>query len=280
MSSLPQGDGPRLQRRSRGKLDLSAAHGPETQRKCSHFRYFLKAHFSIVSNIEGRVNSPPLHYRYVDLTAGPGLVGGEPGSPLIFAEEIIRQSFSWRARFCEIDPEAGAVLEECLRVQLPQYPGTDPHYLVMIDDHAAAVPEIIRGMADLRGVAHGLIYADPNGGVLPIDTMRALALAPGWHKVDVLAYVSATDYKRFRRVWPEKPHLSQELARVGKEHLYVRQPFGPQHWSLVYLTNWSLHPELKRIGLYKSDSPMGARILARLDSTREELAGQQEMDLS
>lgn len=232
-----------------------------TQRKQSDFGHVLSLQMKIVQSIQKRdyARAP---YVYVDLTAGPGIVNGQMGSPLIFLDAAHRFDMPFAAVFVDKSKSTLEVLDREIR---ERFRITAPSSATLIHgDHtvnAREVSEHIRAIGN-RWV-QGLVYVDTNGGPIPVDSLRVLAEAGP--RIDILCYVSATGHKRVSR------RVIDDCRSVGKKHLLVRQILGPHQWSFVLLTNWAGFPGQKTRAFHHIDSPEGQYIACRMNSTAEEL---------
>src|SRR5262245_59626519 len=84
-----------------------------TERKQRDLAAVLRRHMAIVRQIKQKYGRR-LIYNFIDLTAGPGLVGGLPGSPAIALAEADRMGIPIVARFMERDLDSAEALQENL----------------------------------------------------------------------------------------------------------------------------------------------------------------------
>lgn len=228
----------------------------ETEQKEEDFRGILAMHVGICKGITSRYGGPP--YLYADLFAGPGHLEHKGrrflGSPLIARQILTSSALPHDALHFEKDPQvAGRLAEAGVAVNIGpcqdgfkawlEYTGHQPHRL-------------------------GLIYSDPIRDPIPHELLNlATKYLP---KVDLLSYVSATQYKRRRGADVGKPFLADHIAAVDKRVVLIREPLGRQQWTFVLWSNWVRFPEWQRRGFYRLDSARGAGILERLNLSERE----------
>lgn len=252
--------------------DGSEGISDQTPRKQSDLRYILSTGFAVHKAIQNRRRwADPTIYHF-DLTAGSGIVNGEPGSPVIFWEEAKAAGMSCRAWFCERDKDSAHRLQSNLKAM-----GADIwcRSRVLNMDYKDGLAEILGALSSIRKPdnqwKYGLLYVDPNGTILDgVETIGAfLSALP---RIDVLVNVAATTYKRCRKAFAdeERPYLTDHLALLGKKFLHVREPYHHFQWAFCLGTNWADHPEFRSRGFYDVRSLQGAKILQKLDLTTRE----------
>lgn len=248
----------------------------ETQPKEADFRGILRMHVPICKSILGRYGGPP--YLYVDLYAGPGNLefeGSEfQGSPLIAQEELAKAGLEYEAVHFERDPQVARELEEALLVPRSILWWPDPENTrVFTEACQQGFPRWLGGIGRQPN-RYGLVYADPIRDEIPVSLLnRAAELMP---RVDLLSYVSATQYKRRRGAdlkrngTSVRPLLSDHVNAVNKRHAVIRRPRGAWQFTFILWSNWDSFPEWKAAGFYRLDSDHGAEILDQLDLTGPE----------
>ena len=251
---------------------------PETEPKERDYRGILEILVPASKGIIKRYGGGP--FLYVDLYAGPGWLEFEgrrfPGSPLIAQEILTRHGVEHEAVHFERDPEVAGRLAEALWVptSLLDVPDSDsaPIY---VEPCQEGFP---RWLAESGPLSHrrGLVYADPIRDEIPVDLLNQAA--KHMHRVDLLSYVSATQYKRrrlgdFKRNGhTDRPILSDHVNAVNKRCGLIRKPekrTGWQ-WTFVLWTNWDDIPAWEGRGFYRLDSAVGKRVLDECDLTRSE----------
>ena len=249
---------------------------PETEPKEADFRGILRMHVPICKSILGRFGGPP--YLYVDLYAGPGNLEYEGsefvGSPLIAQEELVRAGLEYESVHFERDTEVAWALEEALLVPRSLLWWPDPESThIFAEACQTGFPRWL-GSAGRQPKRYGLVYADPIRDEVPVDLLnKAAALMP---RVDLLSYVSATQYKRRRGAdlkrngTSERPLLSDHISAVNKRYAVIRRPRGPWQFTFVLWSNWASFPAWTAAGFYRLDSDAGREILDQLDLTAPE----------
>jgi hypothetical protein len=241
----------------------------ETEPKERDFRGILATHMQICGAIISRSGGS---YLYADLFAGPGKLQyghkGFDGSPLIAASLAAQHP---RMPF-------GAIHFE-------QDPGVADRLSLHLNDRAFVDPRPcqvgFREWLDRLGPNHrwsqGLVYSDPIRDEIPHELLSLAATK--LPRVDILSYVSATQYKRRRGVDPARPLLSEHIAAVPKKVVLIRKATTAWQWTFVLWSNWPDYPAWEKRGFYRLDSPQGQAELARLDHTAAELQRMTETPL-
>jgi hypothetical protein len=247
----------------------------ETEAKEADFRGLLNMHITISKAIINRHSAPP--YLYADLYAGPGHLEFEgrrfPGSPLIAQDLLTRAGVPYEAIHFEKDPDVAERLRAALwtpttLLDVPDATNTP----VFNESFQDAFPKWLRAHGR-QADRYGLVYADPIRDEIPHGALNLAAeLLP---KVDLLSYVSATQYKRRRRSAEESrgidlPLLGDHIAAVNKRIALIRKPLGAWQWTFVLWSNWVKLPDWQNRGFYRLDSDEGRRILDVLDLTARE----------
>jgi len=251
-----------------------AGHGPHTERKQRDFAGGVRTHLAISQAIIGKGWANP-RYAYVDLTAGPGVVDGITGSPILFLEEARRQEV--RVRAFLMDQHAASL--EALRGRLDALGLLDGVHLVA-GDNGEQVDTVIAALGQRPDTVFGLAYADPNGTEAPWDALRHL----GWRfrHLDLLLYTSATNKKRVRAApaTTDKTFLVDRLRSLHKQHVLLRSPAGQHQWTFALLTNWrGLLGKFRREQFHDIDSPTGRAIAEHLNFSDNERRARQQPPL-
>lgn len=250
----------------------------ETEAKERDYRGILEILVPASKGIIKRHGGGP--YLYVDLYAGPGWLEFEGhrflGSPLIAQDILTRYGVEHEAVHFETDPEVAARLAEALWVQTSLLDTPNPDSApIYVEPCQEGFP---RWLAEVGSQPrrHGLVYADPIHDEIPVDLLNQAARY--LHKVDLLSYVSATQYKRRRRGefrrngHTDRAVLSDHVNAVNKRYGLIRKPekrTGWQ-WTFVLWTNWGDVPTWESRGFYRLDSEVGKSILDGCDLTRRE----------
>lgn len=247
-----------------------------TEAKEAHFRGVLSMHITICKAIMRR--SPGAPYLYADLYAGPGELefNGRQflGSPLIAQDLLTRAGVPHRAIHFEKDPDVAARLAESLWVPTSLVDIPDEHTAPIYNEaFQDGLPQWLADAGHEPGQL-GLMYADPIRDEIPWREFNQVAEA--MPKVDLLSYVSATQYKRRRgsdlklNGSTDKPLLSDHIRAVNKRIALIRRPLEAWQWTFVLWSNWVEMPAWEQKGFYRLDSEAGQRVLRQLDHTARE----------
>lgn len=247
----------------------------ETEQKEQDFRGILGMHVSICKGILSR--NAAASYLYTDLHAGRGHLeyGGRrfDGSPLIARDILSRSGIRHETLHYERDTTEAAFLIHALtdRSSTLFDFGDEQAYPVCIEPFQEGFDRWL----DQRGFqpnTYGLIYSDPIRDEIPHELLNKAA--KNLPRVDLLAYVAGTQYKRRRGAAAprgvELPYLSDHIKAIDKRHVLIRQPLGQWQWTFLLWTNWTSFPDWEQRGFYRLDSPQGKRIVERLDFSEKE----------
>lgn len=239
----------------------------ETEPKEYDFRGILNMHVPVCKGIISRSSWAHPSYLYVDLFAGPGNLsfGGRnfDGSPLIARDILARHAMDYRAVHFEQDAQTAGRLAEALwvPVNLLDVPNPDDSPIVNAPCQDG-FPAWLKANGAQRN-RFGLIYADPIHDEIPVALFEAArAQLP---KVDLLSYVSATQYKRRGRI-----RLAEHVRAVGKKHALIRAPRSMWQFTFILWSDWGELPEWNQRGFYRLDSERGQQILDQLNLTARE----------
>lgn len=261
-------------------IDISAGYSESTAQKQRDFGLIAGIHVNVAKGVLRRESWPYPRYVYIDLNAGPGVVNGMQGSPLIFLDRACAAGLPFEAWFLDREEAALTALIERYRGGFQhRMPSTDSVVLTHRGDHAETIVPIAEFYRRISQPVYGLCYADPNGEALPLEVMQRVAQVPAFKRLDFLAYVSATNYKRRGAVSDDCPLLSKHLKAVGKRYIHIRTPVAAHQWTFAFLTNWPGWPALTKQGFHRIDSDEGQEILRRLDLTREQYEATKKVPL-
>jgi hypothetical protein len=243
----------------------------ETESKERDFAGILRMHIQICKGILTRYGGPP--YLYVDCHAGPGNLEYRgrrfAGSPLIFQDIATREGIPFESLHFEQDQPTAARLAEALYVPTSLLdcpsPELSPIHPMPCEQ---GLPQWLAEHGPHRERL-GLIYADPIAKEIPHAMLDDAAKR--LPRVDLLAYVGATAYKRRRGANENRALLVEHIRAVGKRHVLIRRGRDRQQWTFILWTNWGDFPEWERRELYRLDSEPGRRILDELNLTAREL---------
>lgn len=247
----------------------------ETERKEADYRGLLKMHIDICKGLINRQNAQP--YLYIDLYAGPGRLEFEgqafDGSPLIARDLLQTAPVPYDAVHFEKDPDVAGRLETALATPSAVLWAPDATSMIV---NKAFEDGFLGWLAETghQPDRFGLIYSDPIRDEIPYAILNeAACLLP---RVDILSYVSATQYKRRRgqdlkrNGSTELPLLGDHIRAVNKRIALIRKPLGAWQWTFVLWSNWVNMPAWTNHGFHRLDSPEGQQILDRLNLTERE----------
>jgi three-Cys-motif partner protein len=243
-----------------------------TEIKQQHFNKIIDIHIESTLAILRKNNKRfpgwcEKKYYYFDINAGPGMVNGEEGSPLIFLNYAKKhKDISFHVVLIENNKTNILELSEKMQPYLI-YPN------LVIDirfgDHNKIIPEYFVAQKRNR---FGLIYNDPSGKVPSFDLLQAMSGTACYSKLDILINCPSATIKRVSRspLTKSKETLIDYLNKIDKEHWLIREFYFKHQWTFLIGTNWINFPRFKKIGMYPMSSVEGKKILYDLNYTTSE----------
>lgn len=142
-----------------------------TETKQEFFNHFLAVHKDIVRAIIKKYDWASPWYHYFDCTAGPGVVNGEWGSPLIAMHQL--KSTQTFGVFMEQNDDTYNELLDNLHDNFIKHDGSE--FRAFNGDSCELLPGVL---SFLKGFSpklalYGLVYFDPSGNIPPFDFFDA-----------------------------------------------------------------------------------------------------------
>ena len=240
----------------------------ETEQKERDFRGLLRLHVTVCRAILGRQRHPQ-PYLFMDLHGGPGdLVYRShafPGSPLIALNELNEAGLLYETWHWERNPTTATHLR--LAVARADHQRAASVQAMAFEQ---GLPEWLKGQRR-QPWRLGLVYSDPIKEPIPVEALNTIAQQ--FPKVDLLAYVSATNqYKRANANGVgHGRRLAEDIQAVNKSTVLIREQRRAEHYTFILWSNWVDLPAWTKRGFHRLDSPRGQEILAVLDNTQKEL---------
>lgn len=253
----------------------AAGHGDQTEEKQELFGKLVSMLLTATKKMRrARTAYPP--FVYFDFNAGPGIYdAGFEGSPIIALERARRFGELMEGYLYERDPETrddvGGLADNLLKRHLNAS---------VRSDHVGAASDAKRIAEAAEGrQIHGLLYCDPNPDrdLVPHEAIRAVFSHPAFWKLDCLVYVSATNYTRQRQY--RERFLLDDLRKIGKRFIGLREPSGAFQWTFALLTNWPGCPSLPYYGFKWLGTPEGEALAVKLNLSARERNEQTQPDL-
>lgn len=239
-----------------------------TGEKHLQFRKFIETHLRIVNGCFHQYKGLHQEYLYFDLNAGPGRYEHEnlTGSPIIFAEAAEKLAVNYRGWLFEGHQPTFETLARNIR----SFHRTRGRFHLIKGDHRETVPQIEDlPVPRITGIPYGLIFSDQNGTSLQVDEIRFLLDRLPRNRIDVLAYVSAANYKRRNRAY-ERPEILDDLRAIGKRYIWLREPKAKHQWTFAILTDWPEFPSFFKWGFQLLGTEAGDALADRLMLTTKE----------
>lgn len=209
-----------------------------------------------------------------DMTAGPGLVNGTEGSPLILAGYLSNLVKQFRYPATLICVERNKLhLAHLQAVMANRYPELHINYF---RDQAEA-------LSIIPAKAVGLTYWDPNNYSAPrkgLDADLLRQFGRSHYRMDILMTRECGAFWRMINAAHCQDALSPQdyMALTGKRHQYVKMYANWQWWTFCFASNWEGR-SIKKLQMHNVLSREGQKILARwtpdIEVTPDEAPAQQ-----
>jgi len=233
-------------------------HSAFTEMKQKHLREILKTHMAIVKAITCKYSYLDPYYYYIDATAGPGKIGGEEGSPLVFIDSARDIQLDYHAYFIE------KVADNCLSLMKAISNTHHGNICICNQQYEYVLPQICQEYNDKQ---FGVLYIDNTNCMADLETLKTVV--PLRPKIDILMYLSATNIKR-----TPGETLDDYIEALGKEHWLIRKSYyGDKHY-FTFLFGYngpkSLLDKYQTIGLYHIKNDIGRGIYDKMRWTNAE----------
>lgn len=229
-----------------------------TPEKLDCFATIVHIHVAISMRVLRKHQFYPREYRYIDATAGPGLVKelNRKGSPLLALDAI--SAAKCRARMDLIDVNPLAIVQLANEMLSRAHPGIV--LKLHLGKYEEVSQELLRNKHDRNTI--GLLYIDPPGTAVDADTV--IDFAGEFPRMELLLCITATNMKRISR----RP---QEYL-PAKNHWLIRKPVSHFHWTFMLGSNCNLFDKFRHLDMYPITSVEGREIFDKCNLTAEELA--------
>lgn len=212
---------------------------------------------SSIAVAKGDEKHPPVPCYICDMTAGPGIVRGTDGSPLILAGILSKliEAFDYPATLICVEREP-AMLARLRIAMTVKYPALTVQYFRDQAEALATVPHN----------AVGLTYWDPNNYSKPKHGLDADLLAQfgrSHYRMDILMTRQCGAFWRMIHAAHCQNALSPQdyMALTGKRNQYVKMYANWQKWTFCFASNWEGR-DVKKLKMHNVLSREGQRILA------------------
>ncbi|MFC1959830.1 hypothetical protein ACFLYO_03880 [Chloroflexota bacterium] len=247
-----------------------------TNKKHEDFQTLLAVQMKVVKNIFNKYAYLENCYLYFDINPGDGSETGK--SPVIAVDLLRGLQLPYTAIFTE--------REQSNAKKLSQHFGNDNNVIVEQGDHNTIIPRYIERppACDSKGTTsyvYGSLYADPSGTEPPWELLQQFANQ--YPRIDLIVYLSATNYKRIRGEARTRgiqvPNLQDRIKDIAKKNWIIREPEGMHQWTFLIGTNWQSYPDYKRLGFVKLESKRGKAVFEKLVYTEREQHDRRQLSL-
>lgn len=262
-------------------VDNDIGYGRWTPKKLEVFSKIAAMHVEITRAVVDRHKwrRPDWTYRYIDLTAGAGLVPGSkmPGCALTMIEVLEtgdEPRLNYRADLVEKDRKNYLRLQDSVQ----DYQDTLQAPNGFVRYHRMAYQSAIPGLLSVGAAREfGMVFVDPSGDAPDLGALAAIADAKD--KLEILIYVSAGNLKRSQHVVGLT--IDDYIKGVNKKHWLVRAPQkgDEKEWTFLLGSNTDLFKDYVSIDLYRRASAKGTEALEKLNLTRAARKGRAQMGI-
>jgi hypothetical protein len=239
----------------------------ETKVKYAQFGQLIEMHTNIVKGIYGRSDSTQ-PYLYVDMNAGSPQkqLDGEWRNAI--GSQAIHTIQSKFPRFKLFLIEEKEQLINGYREQFG-YLGESARFITGKHGNLEGCWAEVFSLARMCR-PYGLVCHDP-WGVPSYETLQSVFRQPGFEKVDLLLYMTATTPKRVIGAYGEEGCMSLDRALevINKKYWLIRELHTHQQWTFVLGANYE-YPEWRNAEFYRVDSSEGQEILERATLTNKQ----------
>jgi len=275
------------------KID-DVGHSDTTILKMEVLSNILDMHFMITQAVIQKYPSYKQRYRYVDMTAGKGLVpysgtvskvnkihalewsgkslvheGRLFGSPLVFltVAESEKAHIPYRSDFIEANSDNYAELEESIKnyAKLNAWQDLKTKIFFHNEKHELVIPELFQSRDDKE---FGLVFIDPSGNKPDLQTLKHITRTRP--KMELLLYLAATNIKR--EFGYTNRYLSDYMREMGKEYWLIKKPAKGDkfQWTFLLGSNSDIFKDYKRIDFLRLDSDEAQKFFPILELTAKQ----------
>ncbi len=245
------------------KVD-NVGYGKSTPQKLEHLAKIIEMHVVITKTVLRRNSYFRQRYRYMDLTAGKGIVpNGLEGSPLLFIETIERLGLPYRADFVEFEDKNLDELKSTMQAKAKKNGWKPTAYY-----HSGCYEDIVPTLLKLKDNNElGLVFVDPSGDLPDVSTLKLIGECRP--RMEILMYLSSTNVKRLAPY--QNLHLSDFIKEINKKHWLIRKPSSDAHkWTFLLGSDSNLFKDYKKIGFFRLESEDAQGFFSELNLTTKE----------
>jgi three-Cys-motif partner protein len=253
-------------------------YGDCTEIKIAHFTKIVSMHLVVTQFVLNKFNKVyPLHYHYVELTAGKGFSpGGVKGSPIAFLEQAEAENFKlpYQADFIECETKNIGELEEALKHEKESKGWKGANWRFHCGKYQEEIPLLLKS----KSYEFGLVFVDPSGDLPDFDTLHYIAeMRP---KMEILIYLPSTNVKRTYQ-YTEK-RLTDYIDIIGKKNWLIRKAIAWDQfkWTFLLGSNAPIFKDYKSIEFFRLESKQGKDILEKLNLTEKEQIESKQYNLN
>lgn len=269
-------------------------HSDYTVPKMEVLSSIFDMHLMITQAVIKKYPSFRQKYRYVDMTAGKGLVpysdivskvnrihalewsgrslihdGKLLGSPLVFLTiaESEKAQILYRGDFIEDNNENYQELDDAIKnhSRLNNWQEMKTKIFLHNNNYEQVIPELFISRDDKE---LGLVFIDPSGNKPNLETLKYITqMRP---KMELLLYLTATNIKR--EFGYTKKYLSDYMREIGKEYWLIKKPIKGDkfQWTFLLGSNSDIFKDYKRIDFLRLDSAEAQKFFPILNLTAKQ----------
>ncbi len=242
-------------------------YGELTELKLQHLHKIFGMHLAVTRAVLRKPYHFLQQYRYLDLTAGKGLLPNSlVGSPLIFLEQAEGLSdFSYRADFVESISDNLVTLKSNVKAEALKHGWECSNLHFHNGQYEQTIPHLFQEI-DTREL--GLIFVDPSGEAPSLDALKYVSEKRP--RMEILIYISTTNLKRVQHITGQR--LSDYMQQVGKKHWLIRKPISwdSHKWTFLLGSNTNIFKDYKKIDFLRLDSEEAQEFYPKLELTEKQ----------
>jgi three-Cys-motif partner protein len=218
-----------------------------TPLKMDVLKKIFSMHISITQAVIAKNSYYKNIYRYIDLTAGKGIVpkSNMYGSPLLFLDVVAKDIKGWNFSMDFIESKSNNY--DDLNINISKFPNLMQYIRLHEGKYQEIIPSLLQNIDKSE---LGLVFVDPSGNLPDFKTLKYISdVRP---RMELLLYLSTTNIKRL----PYKKSLEEYMNEINKQYWLVRRPIHSDKfgWTFLLGSNTDKFKSYMSIEFHRFDS--------------------------